>query len=636
MHPNTAVRNHTMRNFKTGLLGTLLAVALAACGGGGAENDAFRPGQPTTPTTAVAQTLTITTSAPVIPSDGSAPADITVYARNANNQFVSGVPVTISSSSGGLNVTAAVTGQAGTATATLSPAGDPTPRNITVTATAGTATASIVVAVGGTALTLSGPASLTLQQTGTYTVSLADSSNRAVANTPVTITSAKSNTLTPATLTTDSQGRGTFTVTAVNGGNDTITATALGIKTSQAVAVNADQFVFTAPAANTEVALGATQTVTVNWKVAGVAQVNQPVSFSTTRGTVTPLSPTTDGAGNITAQIQATNAGGGVITASGGSSQATLPVEFVATTPASIDVQPSAFSIATGQSSTLTAVVRDAAGNLVKNKTVVFTLVDVTGGTLSVGSAVTDSQGRAQTVYTASNTASANQGVLITATVQGTAIAKQVALTVARREVFISLGTGNSITEVASNTQYQVDYAVQVTDANGAGVPNVPLSVRVLSVRYYKGYRALLANNCLGATTTGTGWGTCYTLTGSYSPSLAASCPDEDVNHNGQLDPGEDSNNSGRIEAGNIVAVSPGTATTDASGLAVVHLTYPQEFAYYLDVQLSANATVQGTEYVRSSTFMLQGSADDFGGTISPPGPVSPFGTSITSCSDKN
>ena len=67
----------------------------------------------------------------------------------------------------------------------------------------------------------------------------------------------------------------------------------------------------------------------------------------------------------------------------------------MATTPASIDVQPSAFAIATGQSSTLVAVVRDAPGNLVKNQTVVFTLVDVTGGTLSVGSAVTDSQGRA-------------------------------------------------------------------------------------------------------------------------------------------------------------------------------------------------------------------------------------------------
>ncbi len=68
----------------------------------------------------------------------------------------------------------------------------------------------------------------------------------------------------------------------------------------------------------------------------------------------------------------------------------------------------------------------------------------------------------------------------------------------------------------------------------------------------------------------------------------------------------------------------------------MVHLTYPQEFAYYLDVELSANATVQGTEYVRSSVFMLPGSSEDFSGTVGPPGPVSPFGTSTVSCSDKN
>ncbi len=183
----------------------------------------------------------------------------------------------------------------------------------------------------------------------------------------------------------------------------------------------------------------------------------------------------------------------------------------------------------------------------------------MTGGTLSVGSAITDSRGRAQTVYTASNTTSANQGVLITAAVQGTAVSKQVALTVARREVFISLGTGNSILEVASNTQYQVDYAIQVTDANGAGVASVPLAVRVLSVRYYKGIRALKTSPCVGtAAPGGTGWATCYTLTKKFDVELAASCADEDANRNGQLDAGEDFNTSGRVEAGNIVSVSPG------------------------------------------------------------------------------
>jgi hypothetical protein len=620
----------TMR--KTGFLIALFAAALTGCGGCDSADDAFKPGaDPATPTTPAAASLTITTSSATIPSDGSAPADIKVFARNANNQFVSAVPVTLSASSGGLSVTGSSTDATGMLAATLSPAGDPARRTITVTATSGTVTASVQVQVGGSVLTVQGPVSLNLQQSGTYTVTLVDAGNKPIVGKAVTVASARSNTLSAASVTTSATGQATFNLTASSGGNDTITVTSLGLSATQAVSVSSDAFTFTAPASNTEVALGATQSVTVNWKVAGVAQVGQTVNFSTTRGTVSPTA-VTDGAGNATATISAANAGGAVVSAAAGTSTAQIAVEFVAQTPASIDIQPSAFSIGTGQTSTLTAVVRDLAGNLVKNKTVTFTLQDVTGGTLSLGTAVTDSQGRAQTVYTSSSTASANQGVVVTASVAGVT-PKSVALTVARRELFISIGSGNTIIEVASNTQYQVDYAIQVTDANGAGVANVPLTVRLLSTRYYKGARF---NRAQLLPTPGTGWDTRYSVTGSNTPSLAAACTDEDVNRNGQLDPGEDFNNSLRIEAGNIASVTPAAVTTDSTGLAIVSITYPQEFAYYLDVSLSANTTVQGTEYVRTSNFMLPGSSQDFQDTtIAPPGVVSPFGQANV-CSNKD
>jgi hypothetical protein len=592
---------------KTGFFFALLAATLTGCGGGDPADDAFQPGQPTTPVVTQVASLSATTSSPTIPSDGSTPADIKVFAKNANNQFVSGVPITISASSGGLNVTTGTTDASGQASATLTPAGDPTRRTITVTATAGTVSTTVNVDVVGSVLTVQGPAALTLQQTGTYTVTLVDAGNAGIVGRTVTVASARNNALTATSVTTNAQGRATFNMTVSNGSNDTITVATAGLTATQAVAVNADAFNFTAPAANTEVALGATQTVTVNWKIAGVAQVGQPVAFSTTRGTVTPLATTTDGSGNATATIQASNAGAAVITATAGTnSSAQLAVEFVAQVPASIDVQPSAFSIGTGQSSTVVAVVRDAAGNLVKNKTVAFTLQDVTGGTLSVGTAVTDSQGRAQTVYTASSTTSANQGVQITATVQGTGLSKTVALTVARRELFISLGTGNDIEELNSKTTYGKDFVVIVTDANGNGVANVPLSVRILSLIYFKGSRVLAG--------------------GVWTTPSGTACVDEDVNRNGVLDPGEDFNSSGRIEAGNIAAVT-GSATTDATGQATVRVTYPQAYAQWVYVQLSASATVQGTEYVRTTNFNLPGLADDFNNPqVSPPGPDSPFG----------
>jgi len=112
---------------------------------------------------------------------------------------------------------------------------------------------------------------------------------------------------------------------------------------------------------------------------------------------------------------------------------ATVAADFIATDPTQIAVQASPSTVAPTAQSTVTAVVRDPANNLVEGKTVTFQLTDVTGGTLSVGSAVTNSQGVAQTVYTAGSQTSAANGVIVAATVQGTSppLTSSTALTVA-------------------------------------------------------------------------------------------------------------------------------------------------------------------------------------------------------------
>jgi hypothetical protein len=437
----------------------------------------------------------------------------------------------------------------------------------------------------------------------------------------LTVTSTPTATITPASVTTNSSGQANFTVTATTGGARTLTVAGMGLSTSLSVAVNSDTFSFISPAATpvTEVPLGNAQSVTVRWLVNGAPVANGTmVNFSTTRGTLSATSAPTN-AGNATVTVTASNAGAAIVTASGGTSTAQVPLEFIATVPSSIDLQPSRFTLNPGQTSTITAVVRDAAGNLVKNQPVAFTLTDVTGGTLSVGAATTDSQGRAQTIYTAGPVTSANEGVLVRANVAAVPPA-QVALTVAGRQVFLSIGTGNEMSE-PNTAQYKVEYIVQVTDSNGNGVANVPVSLRVLSQTYFKGNR-------VAAIAPATGWSTTYTVPGG--------CPDEDVNRNGVLDTGEDFNASLRIEAGNIASVSPSNATTDADGFVLVNVFYPQEFAYYLAVSLSASTTVQGTEYVRASNFVLSGLATDFNdATKAPPGPTSPFGTA-NSCANPN
>ena len=194
-----------------------------------------------------------------------------------------------------------------------------------------------------------------------------------------------------------------------------------------------------------------------------------------------------------------------------------------------------------------------------------------------------------------------------------------VALTVANREVFISIGTGNEIFELNS-AQYRKEYAIQVTDSTGAGVAGVTVQLSILSDFYYKGFWSL-------------------PLTGPWQQTINAGCVDEDFNRNGVLDPMEDTNFSGQIEAGNIATVSVqgvggGTMTTDQNGFGIVDVIYPQEFARWLDVTLEARTSVQGTEFAEPNSFTLSILADDVTDrNASPPRQTSPFGVGFA-CDD--
>lgn len=567
-------------------------------------------GGPPAPTAASLQLLT---SNPQLPSDGSTTVTITALARDASNIFVEGVPVSFASDSGGLNVVQGTTDSNGQASATLSVAGDPSNRSISVSGTAGTLSSSVAVSVVGTTLTVTGPGSLVSGATATYTVVLSDAGGDGIANTPVNISSSAGSTISPVPpLTTDSTGQAQFDLTAST--SDTLTVSALGLVTTKAIAVSSDSFSFTSPAANTEVDLGAPQTLVVNLQSGGLPVVGETINFSTTRGALTSPTDVTDGSGNATVDVSSANAGAAVISATTSSGvSTTLTIEFVAITPATVTVQANPFTIAPNDQSAITAIVRDGSNNLVKNQTVNFSLEDITGGQLSVASAITDSQGRAQTFYTASNTTSATDGVKITAVVAGTGITNNASLTVARREVFITIGTGNEIEE-PNTAQYKIEFAVQVTDSQGNGVSGVGVVLSLLSEAYSKGNWQL-------------------PLTGDWVQNPTATCLDEDVNRNGILDAGEDFNGSLQIEAGNVASVVPGSITTDTDGFALVSVIYPQQFARWVQVALKAQTSVQGTESSASSRFVLPIAASDVSRDTNPPGNPSPFGQSAN-CGD--
>jgi hypothetical protein len=619
----------------------LLAALTAAGGCGGNGTSSFATVSTSSSSSgaaaaAVVAAVTVDTSLPQIPSNNSANATITAFVRDASNNFLTGIPVTFTATSGGLAVTTATTNADGQATATLGTAGDPTNRSITVTATAGKQSGAVTIGVVGTTLAISGPASLIQASEGTFTVSLTDSAGAPISDQTVTVVSAAGNTLSAASLTTDSSGHATVMLTGSKAGTDTLTATALGQTASASVSVSSQSFAFTVPAANALVALGATQTVTLVWANAGVAQANQPITFSTTRGTfngsatATTANATTNASGTASVTISDTTAGPAIITASSAGVSAQLPVIFIAIDPSAIDLQASPATVAANGSSTITAIVRDPANNLVDNQVVSFQLTDVTGGQLSVGSAVTDVQGKAQTVYTASGTTSATNGVIVTATIPAVpeVPAATVDLTVGGQTVYLSLGTGNTITPDPTNTQFIMPFVVQAQDAAGNSVNGVTITLDIKSVQYAKG-GWVVYNSAWTQTSTP---GVAYTM----APPVPLVCANEDVAGTGIYEASEDLNENGKLDPGNVAAVSPGTVVTAATtltdgtvvnGAASLNVTYPQDHALWVQSVLTATATVAGTENRTTSTFWLPILAADLTAvTVDPPGFLSPYG----------
>jgi hypothetical protein len=608
------------------LVTVISAFALAACG----ETDSLTGGTGggADPNAAPVAGVTVLASSPTLRSDAGQTLTIQAIIRDSNNVSMDGVTVILSADSGTLTVTNPVTDQSGIVTATLSTGGDPTPRSITVTADAQGVRGNVTVSVTGTQLTLNSPPSLPLGDSATVTAVLLDGGLNGVAGQTVDITSGNGNTLSATSLVTDSTGQAQVQVTASAGGLDTLTATALGITAVANLDVSDDTFVITAPASGDQIVLNTPTQVLVTWEVNGTPQAGQTISFNSTRGTLSASSAITDPSGVAMVSIQSTNAGPAQITATNPNSTSTsVDVQFIADTPATIDMQASPFTLGPGDQSQITAIVRDSAGNLVTGADVDFSLLDVTGGRLLSATARTDENGRATTTYEASSTTSAIDGVVITGTVQGTAISNDVALTVAQREVFISVGTGNELFEPNSAT-YRKEFLVTVTDAQGNGVEGVSVQVGVLSDDYYKGF-----------------WQFDF-LAGAWARiQTAGPCADEDQNRNGQLDffpnvpMDEDVNLSGRIEAGNVVTViaqSSGTGTfvTGQGGIGIVDILYAQEYATWVDVTLEARTSVQGTETAAASSFRLDILAEDVNDeNVVPPGVVSPFGLS-GSCLD--
>lgn len=614
-----------MKIFKW-LVALWVTLALAACGGGGGSAGGTGSGGGTT---AVAPaSIEVLTSSTTLQST-SETVDITAFVKSAGNVAIANQAVTFSASSGLLQSVSATTNANGVASAKLASGANKANRDITVTVTAGSISGQVVVGVKGIQITMAGELALKLGGSTSYTLKVVDGAGKAVSGASVALTSALGNTFSSSTVTTDVAGTATVTYTATKSGSDTITAQSLGTSVQQTVVVSAVDLAFITPAVDTQIPVGTSQTFTVRYLSGGTGVAGQTVAFSTTRGTLAPASAVTNANGQASATVISSSAGPATVVAViSGVGQASIAADFVATVPSTIVMQSSLGAIppnsagGTASQSTIEATVRDAAGNLVAGKPVNFNIVsDLSGGYLSTATVNTDQYGKARVQYVAGTSSTAADGVVIQGTVASTAIASNVKLTVNAQALFINIAYGNTMSNLDVTT-YSKPFSIYVTDAIGNPVGNQQVAVSVIPSSYMKGFLSVAKDASAWSYDAGDA---------SVTPPVPASpmvrCPNTDVNFNGIVDGSEVS----PLRPGNVVVATPALLTTDSNGRATFSLQYGEQYAWWVNVNLTAKSMVAGTESRTTQGFLLDMLSTD-ANTIdsSPANRISPFGIDTT------
>jgi hypothetical protein len=598
----------------------------------------------TTQVNAQPASLDLFGSSTQLASSGSDEIELIALVKDVNNVLLEGVDVTFSANSGASiqiinGGSVAVTGVDGIARALLNTQNKPENRTITVTVTVSASglveSKTLDIQVIGTVIVVNGPPSVILGATAQFTVFLSDFDGIGIANQAIQINSQNGNPFDSTEFITDEEGQIAVNYTAINSGVDVITASALNASGALNISVQQDQFSFTNVSAE-DIPLGELSPITLTWLKESIPFVNGAITLTTTRGTLSTANVTTDTDGAASFQIQSSNAGRAVVSAQGIDTNgnivnATTEIEFVATLVNNIILSASPSSIGpAGQKSTITAVLRDAAGNLVKGKVVNFNADDVSGGEISPASAITDSNGLASTVYTSLNVTTEN-GITISATEPDSAILASTNLTVANRAQFISIGTGNLI-ESPDETSYLKKFTVFVTDANSNPVSNVELSVTGTPVKYTE---LLEPNAEIGEANYQVirpafykGYWTAFPNSADFEFWVAVrtiGCANEDIDGDAIEDLNEDINGDDGLTPVNIVSID-GDVVTDENGQAIIELRYAKSFAAWGEIEITASTPVSGSESQASQFFTLSASADDLRSETTPPN-SNPFGT---------
>lgn len=212
-----------MQHLKALFAAAAMGLVLGGCSAGG-------QGSTTTTTESKAAALNIAVDKSTITTTGADSATITVTAVDANNNVVSGAPMSIKSDSGVLTATASSTDAQGVFTASLGIGSDHTNRKVNVVVTSGSITKSVAIDVSGDVLNAT-VGSTTAGAAATIQYSLIDAASVAIPNASITVTLTGQ----PDVVgTTDANGKYAFAYTMPST-STTVTAKAAGVTTTSTV-----------------------------------------------------------------------------------------------------------------------------------------------------------------------------------------------------------------------------------------------------------------------------------------------------------------------------------------------------------------------------------------------------------------
>ncbi len=556
-------------------------------------------------------TLSLSASQTSVLSDNSDSATITAIVLDDNNAVVEGVRVTFSTSGGQLSASTAITDANGEAKINFS-AGTVEQSNQTVTITATVTNLTprqIPIQVTGTTITLSPTGTTSLEiggsDTATLTILVQDAALKPIYDAEVVFSVDSSSTgaatLSLTTGNTDVNGQLSVTVTGTSVGNVTVRATALGASATKEYTIGSTGNVFriTSPAVDpSSLQIGNSLLINV------AAPDQSTVDFATTVGVW-------DGGGSNYVNKPVV---GGVVSALLSSSLAgvatvqvfdaddptttdfiTVAISAAASDASQISLQTSSSVVAksvgdVSNTATLTATVRNASSQVVGGAPVIFSIDNPTGGGETVSPVIvyTDGFGIAQSTFTSGSLSSGAEGVTITAKVLGTVFSDSVSIVIGGTSGSVVIGTATSAVSINNDTAYNLSSSVLVSDSNGNAVAGAEVSLNLWPIEYNTGF-----------------W------TDDCDPILTGTYDNEDSNRNLILDAGEDVGTDPGHGDGELTpplsaaGTVPATVTTDANGIANFNYIYLKQYAVWINTEMTASTTVQGTETTSTLTFTL-------------------------------